>query len=161
MKIYKLPQLAEATDGAYCLVPEDLKTEGAYLLWGRLRPGETGRAVAPRVGFEEIILVIKGQLNARLGKTSFSVGAGEAFLSTGTFHFDNPNKEEAVYIAAGGRISPIVKEGTEKQKAEIKAEPKTGPKEDSVKAAKEPEEQGADTGDFEITMEDAPTEEGE
>lgn len=106
MKIYKLPQLAEISPNAeYFLGPEDIKTKALYLFYGRLRPREAGRKVAPKDGHEEIIFVLKGSIKVRSGKSAFSVEAGEAFhcLDADGMIFDNPGEDEAIFLAAGGR----------------------------------------------------------
>ncbi len=123
MKIYKLPQLAEMSpDGDYCLGVKDLGSDAVYLYYGRLRPGEKGRTLKAAEGYEEIVYVIKGGLTVRRGRTNFQVSAGEAFHCIGTVLIDNPNDDETVYIAAGGRgreaLKDPVKEPHEQDQAE-------------------------------------------
>ena len=110
MKIYKLPQLADMDPGGeYCLNGEDLKSDAIYLYYGRLRPGEKSKRLAAREGHEEIVYIIKGTLRAKYGKTVFQVSAGEAFHSAKDVSIDNPNKDEAIYLAAGGRGATAAK----------------------------------------------------
>ncbi len=110
MKIYRLPQLAEMNpDGEYCLNSEDIKSDAVYLYYGRLAPGEKKRRLTARDGHEEIVYIIKGALTAKHGKTVFQVGAGEAFHCAEEVLIDNPNEDEAIYLAAGGRAKEAVK----------------------------------------------------
>ncbi len=111
MKIYKLPQLADMDPGGeYCLSGEDISSDAVYLYYGRLRPGEKSKRLEAQEGQEEIIYIIKGSLRARHGKTVFHVSAGEAFHSAIEVLIDNPNKDEAIYLAAGGRTDTATKQ---------------------------------------------------
>ena len=104
MKIYKLPQLADMDPGGeYCLSSEDIKSNAVYLYYGRLRPGEKSRRLTAQEGHEEIIYIIKGTLRAKHGKTVFQASAGEAFHCAAEMLIDNPNEDEVIYLAAGGR----------------------------------------------------------
>lgn len=103
MKIYKLPTLADASpNGEYCLGPEEAQTSSAYVVYGRLRPGQTGHRLALHDGHEEIICVVKGTMRVRCGKKSFEVSAGEAFNpGTGAdVSMDNTGQCEAIFISA-------------------------------------------------------------
>lgn len=105
MKIYRLPQLADAReDGTYTLGIEELKSNAVYMAYARLRPGDAPRKLAPPDGREEIILVLKGSLLVKSGKTSVPVGPGEAFHVKGSDNtsLENNGSEDAVYIRAGG-----------------------------------------------------------
>ncbi len=111
MKIYKLPQLADANNNnEYCLGP-GVDTNSVYLLYGRLRPGETARMVTTPEGAEEIICVVKGTVKVKSGNSVFTVTAGEAFISgkPQTFILDNAGSEEAIYISAGARAGSLEK----------------------------------------------------
>ena len=123
MKIYKLPQLAEMSpDGEYCLNDEDIQSDAVYLYYGRLGAGEKAKRLADREGCEEIIYVIKGALTARHGKTVFQAGTGEAFHCTGEVLIDNPNPDEAIYLAAGGRAKETT-EAPQKEAAPVESTP--------------------------------------
>ena len=150
MKIYKLPVLAESSsEGVYFLGPEDIKSQAVYLLYGRLRPKETGRAATPKDGCEEIVYLVKGSMRVRCGKSSFSVSAGEAFHYGGTYYLDNPGEEEAVYIAAGGgNANRRMKESPAEASAPHPAQAQETP--GDYAAAKEPAD-----NDFIITRDDA------
>ncbi|MBI1912560.1 MAG: hypothetical protein HYS21_11240 [Deltaproteobacteria bacterium] len=144
MKIYKLPQLAEMSpEGSFFLGPEELHSGAVYLLYGRLRPKESSKKFTPREGHEEIVCVIKGNLKIKCGKSSFSVGTGEAFhcKEAQTFLVDNLDDEEAIFIAAGGpsKIPEAVKPQEEQKPQEEKAA--------------EPVKEADD--DFEITSDDS------
>ena len=152
MKIYKLPFLADGSpDGAYLLGREELKTDSAYLRYTRLRPGETGRNICPKDGCEEIIFIIKGSLMVRQAKSAFTASAGEAFLSNGKLLLDNPNKEEAVYITAGGCLQAFSRTSAAPEAAPCV---KQAAPEPPLKKEEDPEE-------FEITKDNGPDEGGE
>lgn len=143
MKIYKLPQLAELNpNNEYSLGPGELGGS-VYLTYGRLRPKETSKRLSPGEGREEIICIIKGSIRIKSGKTSFTVGAGEAFHSkeAQVFLLDNLGDEEAVYISAGSASPRVVT--TVADKPEGKTE------EAETVAETEGEE-------YEITMDDSP-----
>ncbi|GEM_PF-231109 len=111
MKIFRLPQLAEANeDGTYVLGLEDLKSGAVYMTYSRLRPGDPPRRLAPQDGSEEIIFIIKGGLIVKSGRTAVPVGPGEAFHIKGTddTSLENSGSEDAVYIVAGGGAVPAV-----------------------------------------------------
>jgi hypothetical protein len=106
MKIYRLPQLTEASpDNQYCLGFEDLKTRAVYLFYGKLGPGPEERRLSAPEGHEEIVCVVKGKLLVKGGRYEYTVGEGEAFHLKGkdSLVIGNPYDVEAVYIAAGGR----------------------------------------------------------
>ncbi len=123
MKIYKLPQLAEMSpDGEYCLNGEDIQSDAVYLYYGRLGAGEKAKRLADREGCEEIIYIIKGAITARHGKTVFQAGTGEAFHCTGEVLIENPNPDEAIYLATGGRAKEAAKE-PQKETAPVEPTP--------------------------------------
>jgi hypothetical protein len=145
MKIYRLPQLSEANpDSRYKLGFEDLKINSVYLVYGRLRPGETGRRLSPTDGHDEIVCVAKGRLLVRGERFEFPVGEGEAFhLKVGdTLIVDNPaDDHDAVYVAAGG-CGPD--KGFSDDDAEKPKETAGGPRRtEEVKAAEETAEKTA------------------
>lgn len=106
MKIYRLPTLAEASrNGEYRLGPEEAQTGSAYVVYGRLRPGQTGHRLVLDEGHEEIICVVKGTMTVSCGKKSFTVSAGEAFNpgSGNEVAMDNAGQSEAIFISARSR----------------------------------------------------------
>ncbi len=124
MKIFKLPQLTELSDnGEYLLSRQDLGSSSAYMLYGRLRPKEAARKVTTEDGNEEIIFMLKGAMRVKSGKSTFTVSAGEAFLSKEAqpFYIDNPGEEEAIYVAAGARANPehLHKEAAKPETADL------------------------------------------
>ncbi|TAN64338.1 cupin domain-containing protein [bacterium] len=159
MKIYKLPQLADSTpDNVYHLdrSDEEFKATGAYLIYARMRPGETGRELITHGNLEEIIYIVKGRLSIRKGKSSFPISAGEAFVTSEPLLLDNPGSEEAVYIAVGANTEaikpPVVKQVSALQSttslpiSEVK---NTAPQNTTLTPQDD---------ELEITAEDAPTE---
>lgn len=105
MKIYRLPQLAEANpEGTYLLGGHDLNSGAVHMLYGKVRPGEAPKRLSPAEGAEEIVFVLRGSLKVRCGKTAAAVGPGEAFhlKSTEELYIENTGSIEAAYIAAGG-----------------------------------------------------------
>ncbi|MBI5233163.1 MAG: hypothetical protein HY880_02285 [Deltaproteobacteria bacterium] len=106
MKVFKLPDIIESQGGAeYCMGRDALKTHAVYLVYGKVRPGETERKLMPGKGHEEILFVVKGSLNVKKDKMGFTVAEGEAFhlKEEEVFILDNPGQKEAVYIIAGAR----------------------------------------------------------
>jgi uncharacterized cupin superfamily protein len=162
MKIYKLPQLADSTpDSVYHLdrSDEEFKATGAYLIYARMRPGETGRELTTHGNLEEIIYIVKGKLSIRKGKSSFPVSAGEAFVTSEPLSLDNPGSEEAVYIAAGANTEAqkpsVVKQGSTLQTTPnlpISDVKNTASHKTDVPPPK------TEDDELEITAEDAPTE---
>lgn len=152
MKIYRLPQLAELNEtNEYLLGPAEIPESPVYFLYGRLRPGESGRKVPGAGRHEGIVCVVKGNIQIRHGKTSFSVGAGEAFSSKEGFLLDNPGDEEAVFVAAGLSHAIVETKDDEKERAPIEAAVKEKEGIDhgkgGLKAEEEPE--------FKITLDDS------
>ncbi len=148
MKVYRLPQLVESSQsGEYFLGCGDLSASPAYIRYGRLRPRENGRAVAPPDGSEEIIYIIKGAVTARRGKGSFSLSSGEAFFLNCPFILDNGSDEEAIYIIAGGN-------GRAAASTEKKKDVQAGPSEPRPNPCDEPVKEEDNGSDFEITMDD-------
>ncbi len=133
MKIYKLPQLADAGPGNEFRLGPDLDTDSVYLLYGRLRPGETARRIVTAEGAEEIICVIKGTVKVLHGNSTFTVTAGEAFVSRKpqTFTLDNAGPDEAIYISAGARAALVERKGQieEKEKPSETGDRKVAPAE--------------------------------
>lgn len=155
MKIFKLPQLAEAApNGEYCLCTEKASTGSVYILYGRLRPGEGSHKMTLPAGHEEIICVVKGEMAVNCDRKRFTVSAGEAFNpgECRTLELDNTGDGEAIYISARGcpaRVMETQKTATEKKTAEA------GTSEDE-KTARTPEKE--DDG-FVITNDGLPLEE--
>ncbi|MBI5235040.1 MAG: hypothetical protein HY886_02195 [Deltaproteobacteria bacterium] len=110
MKIYRLSQLAADTPGGeYRLGSNELKMEEFTLLYGALRPHEAGRKIIPSSG-AGVVCVIKGSINVKCGRTSFSAISGSAFpINNGQeCVFDNVYDTEAAYIIANGKAGASV-----------------------------------------------------
>jgi len=143
MKIYKLPNLADANHNNEYRLGPDLDTDSAYLLYGRLRPGEAARSITTAEGAEEIICIVKGTVKVKAGNSVFTVTAGEAFISRKpqTFTLDNAGREEAVYISAGARAVSSEKKDTPSEKPagpDVKAQvPPAAPAEASMSKAED------------------------
>ncbi|HHL39575.1 MAG TPA: hypothetical protein ENJ37_03620 [Deltaproteobacteria bacterium] len=104
MKIYKLPQLTEASSDDICrLAADKLGASALYLLYGRLHPGGPPHTLAPGKGREEIFYLVKGTISLQTGKGSFPINAGECFHmgEDDSMSIDNRSDEEAVFIICG------------------------------------------------------------
>jgi len=132
MKIYKLPQLADLTpDGSYTLGPEELGATRVSLRYARLRPGSPPDRISAGEA-DAVVMVLKGDLSAAKGKSSFRVSAGEAFHVNGGSEviLENPAQEEAVYIvtspcsavAGAGAAPPARPEKAEKKEEPVEEE---------------------------------------
>lgn len=121
MKIFRLPQLVDAScDGTFRVGAEG---STVYMLYGRIRQGESGRK-AGSAGADEIICVIKGAVKVRAGKTSFIAGPGEAFCARGEVSIENACSDDAIYLAAGStaQAAPERKAPSEAERTEPKKE---------------------------------------
>lgn len=149
MKIYNLHRLVEPSpEGVYRLGPKELHTEAVELVYGRLRPKETGRIHSTPAGTEEIICVVKGSMRVNCAKSAFTVCTGEAFLAkeAESLTFANPGESETIYISAVGRLS-----GIESPVKPVKPPAAPGP---SIAAAAKPT---VETPEYEITRDDIDT----
>lgn len=152
MKIYKMPQLAEMSpEGDYCLGVKDLASDAVYLYYGRLRPGEKGRTLKAAEGYEEIVYIIKGGLTVRHGRTIFQACAGEAFHCIDEVLIDNPNDDETIYIAAGGRGPGALKDPVKKAPDQDPAEEEPGTAEEDAPVAAPEEPEAEEDDGFIIT----------
>ena len=154
MKIYKLPTLAEASpNGEYRLGPDEAQTGSAYIVYGRLRPGQTGHRLTLDEGHEEIICVVKGTMTVTCGKKSFSVSAGEAFNpgADAGVSMDNTGQGEAIFISARSRACAPARKGVPAQKPAAPAAPSAPEPRQEMRAA--PAE-----SEFEITNDGVPLE---
>ena len=89
--------------GEYVLGLEDTGSHACYMIYGVLKPGETGRLLKPGKGHEEMILAMKGDL-VLSGDISGRLEQGSAFHIVGetSAFLENPGSDEAVYIISGG-----------------------------------------------------------
>ena len=150
MKIYKLPQLADSSPSSvYRIGPENSSASSVYMVYGRIRPNEAARKVECAAGHEEIFCVVKGALSVKKGRSSFQVGAGEAFhaLPGTVLYLESAGGEEAVYLAAGSVGAAAAKHASSgRHPAAAEPEVKQEPPDDGVSLDSEDE--------FEITTDD-------
>ncbi|MBF0475559.1 MAG: hypothetical protein HQK59_06930 [Deltaproteobacteria bacterium] len=105
MKTYNLTELVDITDGGeYVLGRADLNTHACYLVYGRLKPGETNRSIKPGPGHEEILCLVKGTAEAVAADGMVKLATGEALHLRGEeeLFLQNTGTEEVIYILAGG-----------------------------------------------------------
>ncbi len=128
MKIFKMPELSEAGGGSdYLLGPEQLKSNSLYLLYTRLHPGEAERAISAKDGHEEILYVVKGNINVKNGRSAFQISSGEAFQlkANDKYLLENSGDKEAVFITAGSHLAKEKKEAPEDPAPENPSTPET------------------------------------
>lgn len=104
MKIIDLRERALISEGGEgVLGHRDTGRHACYMIYGRLRPGEKGRLFKPGFGHEEIVLAVKGDLNAT-GFYDGKLPEGSAFHLAGEneCYLENTGKADAVYVIAGG-----------------------------------------------------------
>ena len=90
-------------DGEAILGLDDTGSHACYMIYGIVKPGETGRLVRAGKGHEEIVLAMSGGFELT-GACEGTLSEGEAFHITGTasVFLENRGKSDAVYIIAGG-----------------------------------------------------------
>ncbi len=104
MKTFALRELGREAGGEYVLGLKDLGTHACYMIYGELKPGQTGREACPGKGHEEILLAVKGDLQlSRDGQTEI-LREGRAMHLRGaeSLIMSNPGSQAAIYIMAGG-----------------------------------------------------------
>ena len=103
-KIHSLRDLARSAGGEYVLGARDLSTHACYLIYGELKPGESGRKVCPGGGHEEILLAVTGDLDLAgpEGRTRLPEGAAVHLKEEETYALANPGAAPAIYVLAGG-----------------------------------------------------------
>lgn len=104
MKSYPVREPAKKSGGEYVLGMKDLKTHACYLIYGELKPGESGRKVCPGGGHEEILLAVVGDLTMTGEKLSGVLPEGSAVHLQGeeSCTIGNPGSGNAIYVMAGG-----------------------------------------------------------
>ena len=92
-----------AGSGEYILGAEATGSHACYLIYGLLRPGETGRQLRPGAGHEEMVLCIAGGIRLS-GCTSGDLRAGQAVHLRGEemCNVTNSCDVDAIYVIAGG-----------------------------------------------------------
>lgn len=104
MKIFYLYDKARASEsGEYILGSEDTGSHACYMIKGFLKPGDSKRLIKPGKGHEEIVLVMKGDIEVS-GHYSGTIKEGCAFHIAGDDEcfLENKNEHEVIYIVAGG-----------------------------------------------------------
>ena len=104
MKIIELAKRAAAeAEGESVLGLADTGSHACYMIYGIVKPGESGRLVNPGHGHEEIILAARGAFNLT-GAAEGRLAEGCAFHCAGdtSIFLENPGDEDAVYIISGG-----------------------------------------------------------
>lgn len=94
---------AAAEDGEQILGSADTGSHACYMVYGVMKPGETGRRVKPGAGHEELVLAVKGSFSVS-GHYEGELAEGSAFHLVGdeTCYLANPSAAEALYVLAGG-----------------------------------------------------------
>jgi uncharacterized cupin superfamily protein len=89
--------------GEYILGADATGSHACYLIYGVLKPGEQGRELRPGRGHEEMVLCVAGELRLS-GGFSGVLRQGQAIHLRGeeTCMAENPSKDNAIYIIAGG-----------------------------------------------------------
>ncbi|MEW6347723.1 MAG: hypothetical protein AB1646_01565 [Thermodesulfobacteriota bacterium] len=103
MRVTRLADLADLFGGEYVLGKEDLGTEGLYLVFGRLGPGEHDRLVLPGEGFEEIFCCVDGSLvfQTRTREVVLEPGHAVSLRNLESGLVSNPTGRTVTYIIAG------------------------------------------------------------
>jgi hypothetical protein len=104
LKTFELKRKAAAAGGGeQILGSADTGSHACYMIYGVMKPGETGRQIRPGAGHEELILAVAGEFVVT-GAYSGTLKEGTAFHLAGdeTCFLENPGAAEAVYVLAGG-----------------------------------------------------------
>lgn len=94
---------ASAEGGEQILGSQDTGSHACYMVYGVMKPGETGRRIRPGSGHEELVLAVAGDFLVT-GRYAGELKEGAAFHLIGdeTCFLENPGAAEAVYVLAGG-----------------------------------------------------------
>ncbi len=104
MKIIDLKSRALISEnGESILGYEDTNSHACYMIYGVLRKGEKNRLIKPGKGHEEIVLIVKGDIEVS-GYYSGRLKEGSAFHITGDNEcfLENKGDSDSIYIIAGG-----------------------------------------------------------
>ncbi len=104
LKIFELKKKAVLADeGEQILGSLDTGSHACYLVYGVMKPGESGRRVKPGSGHEELVLAVRGDFMVT-GHYAGMLPEGSAFHLAGeeTCLLENAGDSEAVYVLAGG-----------------------------------------------------------
>lgn len=102
MKLFEVVSNVEGS-GEYVLGSRETGSQACYLIYGVLKPGEKGRVLSPGKGYEEIVLVIAGELQLS-GHYTGTIKQGQAVHLEGeqSCRAENPGMINAVYVISGG-----------------------------------------------------------
>jgi uncharacterized cupin superfamily protein len=89
--------------GEYVLGHDATGSHACYLIYGVLRPGETGRELRPGAGHEEMVLCISGTMRLS-GGCEGVLRQGQAIHLRGeeACRAENLSEEDTRYVIAGG-----------------------------------------------------------
>lgn len=82
---------------------EDTGSHACYMIYGILKPGEKERLIRPGKGHEEMVVVVKGNLQIS-GDLEGRLEEGNAFYVAGDVRvfLENSEATASVYVIAGG-----------------------------------------------------------
>jgi uncharacterized cupin superfamily protein len=104
MRIFDLKDKAQISEnGEYILGFNETGSHACYMIYGILKPGEKGRLIKPGKHHEEIVLVVKGDIEVT-GQHSGILKEGKAFHIKGEHEcfLENKGISDAIYVVAGG-----------------------------------------------------------
>lgn len=104
MNIFDLENKARKSEnGEHILGYQETESHACYMIYGILEPGEKGRVIKPGAGHEEIVLVVKGDVEVT-GQYEGILKEGSAFHIVGEQEcfFENKGISTVLYIIAGG-----------------------------------------------------------
>lgn len=105
MQTFNLKTLAENEEkGEYVLGLKDLQTHAVYMIYGVLEAGEKDRKLHPGKGHEEILCIIKGDVELSSQNKTLTIGEGEAIhlKEDDICYIENKSDKSSHYILAGG-----------------------------------------------------------
>jgi hypothetical protein len=110
VRIFDLESLCASEGGEYVLGRKHLHTQGCYLVYGTLAPGEGERLIRPGEGYEEILCAVAGPLILHTDRGEIHLGRSHALhvKQNDTFYLSNPSSESVVYVIAGGKLDPAL-----------------------------------------------------
>ena len=108
MRVFDLELLCASEGGECVLGTKNLHTQGCYLIYGTLEPGEGERLVRPGKGYEEILCAVGGPLVLHTDRGEIPLSRSNAVhvKEDDTLYLSNPSNEQIVYVIAGGKVHP-------------------------------------------------------
>jgi hypothetical protein len=104
LKTFELKAKAAAAEGGeQILGSADTGSHACYMVYGVMKPAESGRRIRPGSGHEELVLAVKGSFVVS-GHYSGELHEGSAFHLVGdeTCFLENLSADESIYVLAGG-----------------------------------------------------------